>query len=55
MPCSSPFAPWVNELVRRGVTAGCGNGLYCPNNVVNRDQMAIFLATNFGLPLPPAP
>jgi hypothetical protein len=43
VPCSNPVAPWVNELVRRGVTAGCGNGNYCPNNPVTRDQMAVFL------------
>lgn len=55
MPCSSPFAPWVNELVRRGVTAGCGGGNYCPADVVNRAQMAVFVATNFNLPVPPAP
>jgi len=55
MPCSSPFAPWVNELVRRGVTAGCGSGQYCPANVVNRDQMSVFVSTNFNLPVPPAP
>ena len=24
VPCSDPFAPWIGELVRRGVTAGCG-------------------------------
>ncbi len=55
MPCSSPFAPWVNELVRRGVTAGCGGGNYCPNDVVTRAQMAVFLSTTFGEPVPPAP
>jgi len=55
VPCSSPFAPFINELVRRGVTAGCGGGNYCPASVVNRDQMAIFLATAFHLTLPPAP
>jgi hypothetical protein len=55
MPCSSPFAPWVNELVRRGVTAGCGGGNYCPADVVNRAQMAVFVSTNFSLPVPPAP
>jgi hypothetical protein len=55
VPCSSPFAPWVNELVRRGVTAGCGSGNYCPNDMVTRAQMAVFISTNFSLPLPPAP
>ncbi|HSU81694.1 MAG TPA: S-layer homology domain-containing protein, partial [Thermoanaerobaculia bacterium] len=55
MPCSSPFAAWVDELARRGVTAGCGGGDYCPNTTINRDQMAVFLSTNFSLPVPPAP
>ena len=26
VPCSNSYAPWSNELVRRGVTAGCGRG-----------------------------
>jgi|SRR3954464_11738014 len=43
VPCSDPLAPWINELVRRGVTAGCGGGNYCPGNPVTRDQMAVFL------------
>jgi hypothetical protein len=55
MPCSSPFAPWVNELVSRGVTAGCGNGAYCPKLTVSRDQMSVFLTGTFALPAPPAP
>ncbi|MFL6262037.1 MAG: S-layer homology domain-containing protein [Thermoanaerobaculia bacterium] len=43
VPCSDPLAPWVEELVRRGVTAGCGGGNYCPTNPVTRNQMAVFL------------
>jgi hypothetical protein len=43
VPCSSPFAPWVQELVARGITAGCGGGLYCPTDPVTREQMAVFL------------
>jgi len=43
MPCSNPLAPWINELVRRGVTAGCGGGYYCPDLEVTRNQMAVFL------------
>ncbi len=39
----NPFAPWIEELVREGITAGCGAGLYCPNNPVTRQQMAVFL------------
>jgi hypothetical protein len=43
VPCSSPFAPWINELAARGITGGCGNGNYCPGTVVTREQMAVFL------------
>jgi len=43
VPCSSGFAPWVNELAARGVTAGCGGGNYCPGSAVTRGQMAVFL------------
>jgi Glucose / Sorbosone dehydrogenase/S-layer homology domain len=52
VPCSSSFAPWVDELARRGVTGGCGGGNYCPSSSVTRGQMAVFLATTFGLPTP---
>ncbi len=43
VPCSSPYAVWVNELSRRGVTSGCGGGQYCPNTAVTRGQMAVLL------------
>jgi hypothetical protein len=51
VPCSSPFAAWVQELVARGITAGCGGGLYCPTDPVTRGQMAVFLSKTFGLTL----
>jgi uncharacterized repeat protein (TIGR01451 family) len=43
VPCSNPFSRWVNEVARRGITGGCGNGNYCPSVPVTRDQMAVFL------------
>jgi hypothetical protein len=43
VPVSSPFCRWIRELVARGVTGGCGNGLYCPTAPVTRAQMAVFL------------
>jgi hypothetical protein len=49
VPCSSAFAPWVNELVARNVTAGCGGSNYCPTSPVARQQMAVFLVKTFGL------
>jgi hypothetical protein len=48
VPCASPFARWVNELVARGITGGCGGGLYCPLAPVTRGQMAVFLSATFG-------
>lgn len=43
VPCSSPYARWVNELARRGITGGCGGGNFCPTSSVTREQMAVFL------------
>jgi hypothetical protein len=34
---------WIQKLAALGITAGCGAGLYCPTEVVTRDQMAIFI------------
>jgi uncharacterized repeat protein (TIGR03803 family) len=41
--CPSTFADWIEQLAAEGITGGCGNGNYCPNNPVQRDQMAVFL------------
>lgn len=43
VPCSNPFARWIEELVERGVTSGCGGNKYCPGGRVSRAQMAVFL------------
>jgi hypothetical protein len=51
VPASSPFCRWVEELARRGITAGCGGGRFCGGAVVTREQMAVFLTTAFGLTL----
>ncbi len=34
---------WVERLAAEGITSGCGNGNYCPDNAVTRAQMAVFL------------
>jgi len=52
VPCPSLFADWVEKLAAEGVTAGCGNGDYCPDTPVTRAQMAVFLTKTFGLPIP---
>lgn len=43
VPCSHPFAAWINELARRNITGGCGGGNYCPGQSVSREQMAVLL------------
>jgi len=36
-------AAWIKQLASEGITSGCGNGNYCPDNPVTRAQMAVFL------------
>ena len=35
--------PFIQNLALSGITAGCGNGNYCPASPVSRAQMAVFL------------
>ena len=49
VPCSSAFAPWIEDLYGRQIAAGCGNGDFCPGNPTTRGQMAPFLVKTFGL------
>jgi hypothetical protein len=51
VPPTSPFCRWIEELVRRGVVAGCGGGNYCPADPVWREQMGVYLSITFGLTL----
>jgi hypothetical protein len=56
VPCPSPFAPWIEELWRDGITEGCGNDDYCPAAPVTRASMAVLLlktAHGFGY-VPPS-
>jgi hypothetical protein len=43
VPCPGTYADWIEQLSNEGVTAGCGNGNYCPDASVTRAQMAVFL------------
>jgi hypothetical protein len=43
VPFDSPFCKWIEELARRGVVTGCGNGDFCPGNPATREQMAVFV------------
>ena len=44
--CPSLFADWIEELYAEGITAGCGSGVYCPDDTVTRQQMAVLLLTD---------
>ena len=50
VPASSPFAPWIEELARLAVTAGCGGNSYCPSSSVTRGQMAVFMTKTYHRP-----
>ncbi len=49
VPISNPFVQWIEDLYARGITGGCSGGPppapinYCPDAIVNRQQMAVFL------------
>lgn len=38
---------WIEQLALEGITSGCGNGNFCPDQAVTRDQMAVFLVATF--------
>ncbi|MGH7339921.1 MAG: S-layer homology domain-containing protein [Candidatus Rokuibacteriota bacterium] len=48
-----PFARWIEQLAREGITAGCSvsPSRFCPSEPVTRAQMAVFLIRTFNLPI----
>lgn len=43
VPASAWNCKWIEELARRGVVSGCGDGNYCPGGKVSRAEIAVFL------------
>ena len=43
IPADHWAGAWIEQLAADGITGGCGNGNYCPNLAVTRDQMAVLL------------
>ncbi len=43
IPTGHWAAKWIEQLATDSITGGCGNGNYCPNGLVTREQMAVFL------------
>jgi uncharacterized repeat protein (TIGR01451 family) len=52
-PSAHPFAKWIEELAREGITGGCSTSpaQYCPDAPATRGQMAVFLVRTFNLPM----
>jgi M6 family metalloprotease-like protein len=44
IPPSDAACPAIHYIAKRGITAGCGGGDYCPWDPVSRWQMGVFLA-----------
>jgi len=43
VPATHWAAPWIKQLADEGITTGCGDGNYCPEDLVKRDEMALFI------------
>jgi 2',3'-cyclic-nucleotide 2'-phosphodiesterase (5'-nucleotidase family) len=43
VPVGAFGADYIEQLAADGITSGCGGGNFCPNTLVKRDSMAIFL------------
>jgi hypothetical protein len=52
VPTNHPFFQYVEALAASGITAGCGNGNFCPDQPLTRGQMAVFLSKALGLHWP---
>ena len=53
---SNPFHDAISAIARNGISKGCGGGNFCPEDILTRAQMAIFLlrAEHGGTYQPPA-
>jgi hypothetical protein len=55
VPVGAAFYEEIGKLSAVGITQGCGDGNYCPNSSVTREQMAAFLSRALGAFNPPIP
>ncbi len=53
VPTSALYHDAAEWLLNRAITLGCASGLYCPNDVVTRAQMALFM-NRLGVALTPS-
>lgn len=52
---STFFYEHIGKLSARGITVGCGDGKFCPQSPVTREQMAAFLIRALGITNPALP
>jgi hypothetical protein len=50
VPLGTLLGKWIERLAAEDITSGCGQGNYCPDAVVSRGEMAVFLSRAFSLP-----
>jgi len=43
-----PFCGFVEKLAANGITGGCGDGRFCPDDPITRGQMSVFLEAALG-------
>ncbi len=55
VPPGSFADAFIEQLAAEGITSGCGGGNFCPNDSINRAQMAVFMVRTFNLTPPPGP
>ena len=51
VPPEDTGCPAIHYIAAEGVTSGCGNDNYCPQSLLSRAEMAIFLQRAFSLTL----
>lgn len=55
VPTTHPLYIFIGQLSARGITNGCGEGNFCPDAPVSREQAALFIERSLGVFNPPAP
>lgn len=50
VPSAHWAAGWIEQLAAEGITMGCGQDIFCPDDSVTRAQMAVFMVRTFNLP-----
>jgi hypothetical protein len=52
VPVTYWAARWTERIGLDGISAGCGNGYFCPDKNVSRSEMAVLVQRTFSLPMP---